>query len=241
MKRLTIFALMMLCLAGCNRRAPQTSGAQATFLGTTLVESSGGKQVASVGATLEQPLVVQMNDAQGAAVAGALVRWRGPAGVKFEPATGVTDSSGQFSSLVTLGAGAGRYHLVAASSVANGKNAEVTLEEIALGYQEQLGRQVSDKYCVRCHDPESTPERVSNMDNLDPKPHAFSEGDALNRFSDADLNSIITHGGAALNKSAQMPPYGYTLSKNEIQAVIAYIRAIQDPSFQTKGVIYAQK
>ncbi|MGC2743290.1 MAG: hypothetical protein WA672_08880 [Candidatus Angelobacter sp.] len=27
---------------------------------------------------------------------------------------------------------------------------------------------VNDKYCIRCHDPESTPERVSNLDNLSP-------------------------------------------------------------------------
>jgi hypothetical protein len=41
----------------------------------------------------------------------------------------------------------------------------------------------------------------------------------------ADLVAIISHGGAALNKSAKMPPYGYTLSKSDIQArVFLYSR-----------------
>jgi hypothetical protein len=79
------------------------------------------------------------------------------------------------------------------------------------------------------------------MDNLDPKPHAFSDGEALNRFTDADLASIVTHGGAALNRSPQMPPFGFTVSKTDIEAVVAYIRAIQDPPFPAKGLVYAQK
>ena len=63
----------------------------------------------------------------------------------------------------------------------------------------------------------------------------------LNKMSDADLVAIIGHGGPALNKSPLMPPYGYTLSKTEIQALIAYIRVISDPPNQAPGMIYAQK
>jgi hypothetical protein len=44
-----------------------------------------------------------------------------------------------------------------------------------------------------------------------------------------------------LNKSPLMPPYGYTLSKTEIQALIAYIRVISDPPYQAPGMTYAQK
>jgi mono/diheme cytochrome c family protein len=58
---------------------------------------------------------------------------------------------------------------------------------------------------------------------------------------DADLVSIISHGGAALNKSPLMAPYGYTLSKSEIQAVIAYIRVVSDPPYGAPGIVYAQK
>jgi len=64
---------------------------------------------------------------------------------------------------------------------------------------------VSDIHCVRCHDSESTPERVSNHDNLIAQAHSFTDGAILNAMSDADLAAIIGHGGAALGKSAEMP------------------------------------
>ena len=103
-----------------------------------------------------------------------------------------------------------------------------------------LGRQLDEQYCARCHNPESTPERVSNYDNLEAKPHPFTDGETLNKMSDADLTSVITHGGPALNKSALMPPYGYTLNKTEIQALVAYIRLLADPPYRVAGTIYAK-
>ena len=180
---------------------------------------------------LAQPVVVHVNDDQGTAVVGAPVTFSGPAGVSFDPAIGTTDSSGQFSTNVVLGGMAGRYQLTARTLTKAQKPVELKIEEIALGYQQQVGFQLDDKYCARCHNPESTAERVSNYDNLEVKPHPFTDGDTLNKMSDADLTAIISHGGPALNKSALMPPYGYTLSKTEIEALISYIRLISDPPY----------
>jgi mono/diheme cytochrome c family protein len=135
---------------------------------------------------------------------------------------------------------AGRYQLTARTFTKAQKKVELTVEEIALGYEQELGHQLDEKYCARCHNPESTPERVSNYDNLEVKPHAFTEGDTLNKMSDADLIAIITHGGPALSKSALMPPYGYTLSKTEIQALLSYIRLVSDPPYQGPGIVYAR-
>jgi len=189
---------------------------------------------------LDQPVVVQVNDAQNNGVTGAAVVFRGPAGVSFNPASGLTDSSGQFSTIVTLGGVAGRYAIRVTTTDVGGKNVELKLEEIALGYQQTLGRELNRQYCSRCHDPESTRERVSNYDNLTTKPHAFSEGDTLNKMSDADLTAIISHGGPALSKSPEMPQFGYTLSKSDIQALISYIRAVADPPYHSAGVVYAK-
>jgi len=190
---------------------------------------------------LAQPLVVQVNDEQGTAVTGALVEFGGPAGVSFDPPSGLTDSSGQLSTNVVVGGMAGRYQLAVHTSTKAQKSVELKIEEIALGYQQQVGYRLDDKYCARCHNPESMPERVSNYDNLEVKPHPFTEGDTLNKMSDAELTAIISHGGPALNKSALMPPYAYTLSKTEIEALIAYIRLISDPPYHASGMVYAQK
>jgi mono/diheme cytochrome c family protein len=218
----------------------KTAAPPPTAYGAAITEVSGGKQVAAAGVTLDQPVIVQVNDAQGNGVTGAYVEMLGPAGVSFDPASGLTDSSGQFTSRVSMGGVAGRYQLRAVTRDRSGKAFELKLEDIALDYQQVLGRQLSQQYCVRCHDPESSAERVSNMDNLTTKPHTFNDGDTLNKIADADMVAIISHGGRALNKSAEMPPYGNTLSKAEIQALTAYIRAIADPPYPTKGVTYAK-
>jgi mono/diheme cytochrome c family protein len=142
---------------------------------------------------------------------------------------------------VTLGEQGGRYQLTANTQTKAHKIAELKVQETALGYQQVRGRQLDEQYCSRCHNPESSAERVSNYDNLETKPHAFTDGDTLNKMSDADLTAIINHGGPALNKSALMPPYGYTLSKSDIQALVSYIRMISDPPYKAAGVVYAEK
>jgi cytochrome c oxidase cbb3-type subunit III len=226
--------------SGCAKKSSETE-LKPTAFGAVLVESSGGKQVGSVGAVLAQPVVVQVNDDQGAALPGAPVEFSGPAGVSFDPSHGITDSSGQVTTNVYLGSMAGRYELTAITFTKAKKEIKLPLQEIALGYQQQFGQQLNEKYCARCHDPESTPERVSNYDNLEVKPRPFTEGDTLNKISEADLTAIINHGGPALNRSVLMPPYGLTLSKPEIQALISYIRLVSDPPYQSSGMVYTGK
>jgi mono/diheme cytochrome c family protein len=237
---LTAALLAFAALEACKHSAPPANGLKATASGTAMVESSGGHQVGVTGTALKDPLVVQVNDDQGTAVPGALVEFHGPAGVSFDPAAVLTDSSGQATTLVSLGAVARRYQL---SAVTPGKSKAVTLSviETALDYQQRLGSILANDYCNRCHDSESSAERVSNFDNLEVKPHAFSDGSTLNKMSDADLTSIILHGGPALNRSALMPPYGKTLSAAEIRALISYTRAVADPPYEPAGTVYARK
>ena len=136
---------------------------------------------------------------------------------------------------------AGTYQIVAATTGPEGNPVQIRMEELALGFQQNQGRQLSDYYCTRCHDPESTAERVSNHDNLVAQAHAFSDGTFLNKMSDADLGVDHQHGGPALGKSAEMPPYGRTLKQADVEALLAYIRAVVDPPYQPGEVIYAQR
>jgi mono/diheme cytochrome c family protein len=237
--RLMAAVLALMLATNCARKA-ENARPQAKAFGTTLVEVSGGKQIGAIGTTLDQPLVVQVNDAQGAAVAGAAVWFHAGGGATVTPAEGLTGSDGQLTAIVSLGGVAGRYQVLASTRDKAEKPLELRSEEIALGYQQNLGRQLNDRYCSRCHDPESTAERVSNHDNLNAKPHTFTDGDFLNKMSDADLASIIAHGGPALNKSPEMPPYGSVLNKAELEALAAYIRAVADPPYRSKGLVYAK-
>jgi len=237
----SIAALVVALSFACTRQPAQPVAKAPATAPAAIVEVSGGKQVSTIGTPLDQPLVIQVNDAQGAPVAGASVWFHSAQGVIFQPASGVTGSDGQFTFAVALGGMAGRYQIVAATSGAGGKLVELRMEELALGFEQNQGRQLSDLYCSRCHDPESTPERVSNHDNLTAAAHAFSDGAFLNKMSDADLVAMIQHGGPALGKSAEMPPYGRTLSKADIQALAAYIRAVADPPHQPGEAVYAQR
>ena len=244
MKRVLPICALAVAIVGvvaCSHKSGPESLAKPTAYGTALVESSGGKQTGGVGAALAQPVVVQANDDQGNAVPGALVVMRGPAGVVFDPAAGLSDSSGQFTTSVALGFTPARYQLTATTTTKAGKAVELKVEEIGLGYQQVLGSQLNDQYCSRCHNAEFTPERVSNFDNLEVKPHLFTEGDTLNKMSDADLTSIISFGGLALNKSPLMPPYGYTLTKAQTQALISYIRMVSDPPYGVPGAVHVAK
>ena len=105
---------------------------------------------------------------------------------------------------------------------------------IPLGYQQAQGKRVFYQYCVWCH-ADATPAGPSNRSNLMPVPPLLNDGATLNAESDEFMQNIITLGGSAMGKSAMMPPYGRTLSTEEIRSVIAFTRAIAQPPYQSPG------
>jgi mono/diheme cytochrome c family protein len=231
---------LALLLTACSRSSAPKQALNPKAYGAQIVEVSGGKQVTEVGSDTPQPVVVQVNGADGSPVTGALVYFHGD-GIQFSQPLTLTDASGQVTTSVQLGSSSGLYQVVAETPKAAGGVTNVSLQEIALGYEQKLGRAVHERFCIRCHDSESTPERVSNFDNLSPAPHLFTDGATLNSISDADLINITTHGGPALGKSPQMPAYGTTLTPAEIKAVVAYMRAVADPPYQPPGVKYGKE
>ncbi len=105
---------------------------------------------------------------------------------------------------------------------------------VKLGYQEAQGKRVFYQYCVWCH-ADASPAGPSNRSNVSPVPPLMNDGEKLNGESDEYMQNIITLGGSALGKSAMMPPYGKTLSAEEIKAVIAFTRAVAQPAYQKPG------
>ncbi len=105
---------------------------------------------------------------------------------------------------------------------------------VPLGYQQTQGKRVFYQYCVWCH-ADATPAGPSNRSNLIPVPPLLNDGTTLNAESDEYMQNIITLGGSAMGKSAMMPPYGRTLSAEEIRSVIAFTRALAQPPYQPPG------
>ena len=95
-------------------------------------------------------------------------------------------------------------------------------------------RRVDGRKCVPCH-ADATPAGPSNRSSLAPTPPLINDGASLNPLRDEFLQNVITLGGAAMGKSAMMPPWGRTLSAEEIRAVMAHIRVVAQPPYQAPG------
>ena len=105
---------------------------------------------------------------------------------------------------------------------------------IPLGYQQAQGKRIFYQQCVWCH-ADATPAGPSNRSNLTPVPPLLNDGAVLNADSDEYMQNIVALGGAAMGKSAMMPPYGRMLSAEEIRSVIAFTRAIAQLPYQPPG------
>ena len=102
---------------------------------------------------------------------------------------------------------------------------------IPLNYQQAQGKRVFNNNCVWCH-ASTTPAGPSNRSNLSPTPPLFTDGETFNSLSDDFMRNTITLGGSAMGKSAIMPPWGQTLTQDEIRAVLAYARAVAQPPYK---------
>jgi len=102
---------------------------------------------------------------------------------------------------------------------------------IPLNYQQAQGKRVFNNNCVWCH-ADATQAGPSNRSNVTPTPPLFTDGETFNSLSDDFMRNTITLGGSAMGKSAIMPPWGKTLSPEEIRAVLAYARAVAQPPYK---------
>lgn len=110
---------------------------------------------------------------------------------------------------------------------------------IPLNYQQAQGKRLFYERCVWCH-ADATPAGPSNRSNLKPMPALMNDGATLNGLSDEYLQNIITLGGSAMGKSAMMPPWGQTLTREELRAIVAYTRAIAQPRYQEPARLVPQ-
>ena len=102
---------------------------------------------------------------------------------------------------------------------------------IPLNYQQAQGKRIFNNKCVWCH-ADATPAGPSNRSNLSPTPPLFTDGATFNSLNDDFMRNTITLGGSAMGKSAIMPPWGQTLTQDDIRAVISYERTIAQPPYK---------
>jgi len=86
------------------------------------------------------------------------------------------------------------------------------------------GKHLFRHYCAVCHGLSGKGNGV-NADNLDPHP-ADLTGEEVDTLTDAEIYEVIEKGGAAVDLSAAMPPWGKSLSASQIRDLVAYVRVL---------------
>jgi mono/diheme cytochrome c family protein len=67
---------------------------------------------------------------------------------------------------------------------------------------------------------------------MNPKPRDHTDGRYMNALSDAHLTTVISEGGAAVQRSPLMPSWKGALTPQQIQDVIAYVRTLAVPPYR---------
>ena len=79
-------------------------------------------------------------------------------------------------------------------------------------------------YCVKCHGEQGKGDGPGSA-MLNPKPRDFADCQNMQKRSDAELLKVIGDGGEASGMSADMQPWGGTLSPDEIKALVKFVRS----------------
>ena len=87
--------------------------------------------------------------------------------------------------------------------------------EPMLPYELRLGRSVFQHYCLTCHG-ETGGGDGFNAFSIDPHPPDLSDPLFQKAKSDADLADAIRRGGSGVGLSPLMPPWGRTLTPDQI-------------------------
>lgn len=102
-----------------------------------------------------------------------------------------------------------------------------------LSYEQGRGSFIYAKYCSVCHGQEGKGDGF-NAFNLDPRPRDFSDTVYMNALSDDQILLTITGGGRSVNKSPLMPAYGWTLTRDQIRYVVAFLRELGTPQLPSR-------
>lgn len=88
------------------------------------------------------------------------------------------------------------------------------------------GEQLYKFYCAQCHGLQGKGDGPNVTKDFPVDPRNFTKADEMNKLSDADIRNVIRDGGPVADKSPMMPPWGKTLAKDEVDALVKYLRVL---------------
>ena len=84
---------------------------------------------------------------------------------------------------------------------------------------------VYNTYCVQCHGVNRNGKGI-NSSQMSVQPRDHSDAKGMGDIPDDELKRAIRDGGLAVNKSVLMPTWGKTLSEQDIEGLVKYLRTV---------------
>ncbi len=81
-------------------------------------------------------------------------------------------------------------------------------------------------YCAQCHGLTGKGDGPNVTKDFPVSPRNFTDATEMSKLTDADLRNVILDGGPAVSKSPMMPPWGKTLSDEEVDGLVGYLREV---------------
>lgn len=89
----------------------------------------------------------------------------------------------------------------------------------------QSGKNLYQTYCTQCHGVNGDGKGI-NIADMAVLPRDHTDASEMSARTDADLIKAIKHGGKAVNKSVLMPAWEGNLNDQQIDDLVAYLRAL---------------
>lgn len=80
-------------------------------------------------------------------------------------------------------------------------------------------------YCVQCHGMSGNGNGV-NVRDMSVQPRDHTDAKSMSARSDDMIFKVIKEGGLSIDKSVLMPPWGDTLSDEEIHDMVQHLRTL---------------
>lgn len=81
-------------------------------------------------------------------------------------------------------------------------------------------------YCAQCHGLTGKGDGPNVTKDFPVSPRNFVDAAEMNKLSDADIKNVVLDGGPSAGKSPMMPPWGKTLTEEEVDGLVKYLRVL---------------
>jgi cytochrome c oxidase cbb3-type subunit III len=81
-------------------------------------------------------------------------------------------------------------------------------------------------YCAQCHGLTGKGDGPNVTKDFPVSPRNFTNAEEMNKLTNADLKNVILDGGPSVSKSPMMPPWGKTLTEEDVDGLVKYLRVL---------------